>query len=162
MLRTLPFLAVSLLPLLAGGCAINSGDGDASPQVGEGVAATAATQAAPAAPKAPKAAPAKASSAQQAKLEGPAPESLVGSDQASIQKLVGTPTLVRKEKGVEVWQYTDNSCTLIMYFYDDKASGARKLTYMDAVARNGADDASVTPASCLSGQIAAFKTKPVG
>ncbi len=165
MSRSIRFLAVSLLPLLTGACAITSGNGDAvvsgSQAAGTATAGNDAQAAATTTSALPAKTPAKGGQ-QQAKLEGPAPETLVGSDMASIQKLVGAPELVRKEKGVEVWQYADNSCTLLMYFYDDKASGARKLTYMEAVTKDAADDPNVTSASCLSSQIAAYKAKPLG
>lgn len=94
------------------------------------------------------------------KLEGPAPETLIGSNQDGILKLVGAPGLVRHEKGVDVWQYAEESCVLLLYFYDDKAGG-RKLTYLEAMPK-AANTAAVSPAGCLSDQIRAFKAKDLG
>jgi hypothetical protein len=98
----------------------------------------------------------------QERIEGPSPDSLVGSDGAGILRLVGAPGLVRHERGVEVWQYTDDTCVLLLYFYDG-TDGARKLTYLEALAKTGADAASaVSPAGCLSDQIHAFRAKDLG
>jgi hypothetical protein len=95
-------------------------------------------------------------------IEGPSPDSLMGSDRDGILTLVGVPGLVRRERGVEVWQYTDDTCVLLLYFYDD-ANGARKLTYLEALAKAGADAAgAVSPAGCLSDQIHAFRAKDLG
>ncbi|MFO1186910.1 MAG: hypothetical protein U1E87_05350 [Alphaproteobacteria bacterium] len=90
------------------------------------------------------------------RIEGPAPETLIGSDEAGIVKLVGAPGLVRREKGVDVWQYTDEICTLLLYFYDKE--GARQLTYLEALPKTPGG-AGVTQASCLSDQIRAFHEK---
>lgn len=73
-------------------------------------------------------------------------------------KLIGAPGLVRREKGVEVWQYTDNSCTLLLYFYEDQ-SGKRKLNYSETLSKGPAE---VAPAACLASQIRAFKAKDLG
>jgi hypothetical protein len=98
----------------------------------------------------------------QKRIEGPSPDSLMGSDPAEILKLVGAPGLVRHERGVEVWQYTDDICVLLLYFYDD-TDGARKLTYLEALAKSGASEASaVSPAGCLSDQARAFRAKDLG
>lgn len=90
------------------------------------------------------------------RIDAPAPETLIGSDEAGIVKLVGSPGLVRREKGVDVWQYTDDTCTLLLYFYDKE--GARKLTYLEALPKTK-DGEDVTKASCLSAQIRAYRAK---
>lgn len=93
------------------------------------------------------------------RIEGPAPESLIGSEEGAVIKLVGAPGLVRREKGVDVWQYTDETCTLLLFFYDKE--GARRLTYLEAMPKAPGGEA-VTQASCLSAQIRAFRAKDLG
>ncbi len=93
------------------------------------------------------------------RIEGPAPESLIGSEEGAVIKLVGAPSLVRREKGVDVWQYTDEACTLLLFFYDKE--GARRLTYLEAMPKTPGGE-GVTQASCLSAQIRAFRAKDLG
>ena len=89
-----------------------------------------------------------------------APDALIGSDQNAILKIIGTPGLTRHERGVDVWQYTEGTCVLLMYFYDDK-DGNKKLSYSEARAK-APGDTSLTPASCLAKQVRAFRSKDQG
>jgi hypothetical protein len=148
-MRLLPFLPclVLALTLFLGACATTA---PMPPQ---------ATGPDPAAQ--PAQSPAPSPRGREAKLEGPAPDTLIGSDQDGIVKLVGAPGLVRRERGVEVWQYAPESCVLLLYFYDDKA-GARKLTYLEAMPKGAAGAGNVTQAGCLSEQIRTFKAKDLG
>jgi hypothetical protein len=152
--RHLPFAPLSFLAatLLLSGCAgLSAADRQAAGPAPGGASEPPATNEAGARAGGP-----------QRRIEGPSPDSLVGSDGAGILKLVGAPGLVRRERGVEVWQYTDDTCVLLLYFYDD-TDGARKLTYLEALAKAGADAAgAVSPAGCLSDQIHAFRAKDLG
>jgi hypothetical protein len=96
----------------------------------------------------------------EARLEGPAPETLTGSDQTAILKLVGPPGLIHRERSAEVWQYAEESCVLLLYFYDK--DGTKTLTYFEAMAKTATDPEGVSPAACLSQQIRAFKAKDLG
>jgi hypothetical protein len=70
--------------------------------------------------------------------------------------LLGAPGLVRKDKGVEVWQYARGSCVLMLYLYGDNA-GVRHVTYLEAMPQglSAASPAApgVTTQACLAEQI---------
>ena len=91
----------------------------------------------------------------------PPSESLIGKQGTDLLALLGAPGLVRKDKGVEVWQYARGSCVLILYLYDDKA-GARRVTYLEAMAQGlvPSSASAVTPETCLAEQMRAVPQKP--
>jgi hypothetical protein len=86
----------------------------------------------------------------------PPSKSFIGKGEGDLVQLLGNPSLVRREKGVEVFQYAPGTCTLLFYLYKD-AVGVRRVTYLEAVpaGANVSDPSSVTPDSCLADQIRA-------
>jgi hypothetical protein len=51
----------------------------------------------------------------------PKPAQLIGLSQFDIQKTLGEPSFVRKDQGVEIWQYKDQSCILDIFLYEKPA-----------------------------------------
>ena len=42
-----------------------------------------------------------------------------------IETLLGAPHLLREESGAQVWQYADQTCVMLLYFYEDSANNWR-------------------------------------
>ena len=89
----------------------------------------------------------------------PPSQSLIGKGSQDLVALLGTPGLVRHDKGVEVWQYARGSCVLIFYLYDDRAGG-RRVTYLEAMPQGAVTasppPAAVSPEACLGEQMRAL------
>ncbi len=58
-------------------------------------------------------------------------EALVGKGPEALRAMLGEPSLLRRDQGVEVWQYAGESCVLFLYLYPD-AAGAPVVSYVDA------------------------------
>ncbi len=43
----------------------------------------------------------------------------MGKDAATIENLLGAPTLLREETGAQIWQYANVHCVLLLYLYED-------------------------------------------
>jgi len=50
--------------------------------------------------------------------KNPKPAQLIGLSHFDIQRTLGDPNFVRKDKGVEIWQYKDDSCILDLFLYE--------------------------------------------
>ena len=48
------------------------------------------------------------------------PSKLVGLSQFDVKQALGTPSFVRKDKGVEVWQYRSQDCILDLFLYESR------------------------------------------
>lgn len=108
-----------------------------------------------------------ASSARSAQTPGvavnaPPSQSLIGKGQSDLLALLGSPGLVRKDKGVEVWQYASASCVMLFYLYDDK-SGRRRITYLEAMppspSASPLTSSGISPETCLADQMRALASK---
>ena len=64
------------------------------------------------------------------------PNQLMGLDRDSLAALLGQPTLVRREKPAEIWQYVTADCVFDVVLYDN--GPAYRVTYLEA--RNAAAD----------------------
>ena len=47
------------------------------------------------------------------------PTRLVGMDQIDIKRTLGKPHFIRKDKGVEIWQYKAENCILDLFLYQE-------------------------------------------
>jgi hypothetical protein len=65
----------------------------------------------------------------------PAAPELVGLSQADLARLLGQPTLLRREPPGEVWQYAGRACVLHVFLYAEP-SGSRVAHY-ESVQRAG-------------------------
>jgi len=54
----------------------------------------------------------------------PKPEQLIGFSHFDIQRTLGDPNFVRKDQGVEIWQYKDDECILDLFLYE-KTNGLK-------------------------------------
>jgi hypothetical protein len=89
----------------------------------------------------------------------PEPQTLIGKGKSDLVALLGNPALVRKERGVEVWQYAGGQCVMLFYLYDDATAGTPRVTYLEAMPQGLSGD--VTAQLCLSEQILAAAGRPV-
>lgn len=48
------------------------------------------------------------------------PAKLVGMSQFDIKKALGEPSFVRRDDGVEIWQYRAENCILDLFLYDGR------------------------------------------
>ena len=50
-------------------------------------------------------------------LDAPAPEELIGLKPVELSEAFGTASLVRKDRGTEIWQYRARECVLFLFLY---------------------------------------------
>ncbi|MDV7341686.1 hypothetical protein RYZ26_18945 [Terasakiella sp. A23] len=48
------------------------------------------------------------------------PEKLVGMSEFDVKRALGNPGFVRKDKGVEIWQYHTDNCILDLFLYESR------------------------------------------
>ena len=84
------------------------------------------------------------------------PGDLTGLEGSALQRLLGTPGLVRKDYPAEVWQYRNPSCVLDIYLYPDHD----RLTVAHAEARAPRITGDPLPA-CIT-EFAQSRQKTVG
>ncbi|SCA56421.1 exported hypothetical protein [Candidatus Terasakiella magnetica] len=51
------------------------------------------------------------------------PEKLVGMSAFDVKQTLGLPSFVRKDNGVEIWQYRTQNCILDLFLYEDRQNG---------------------------------------
>jgi hypothetical protein len=68
------------------------------------------------------------------------PEKLVGMSSRDIRQALGQPSFVRKDKGVEIWQYHSQTCILDLFLYE---SSTKKLTVDHSELRGSKRDSRV-------------------
>lgn len=67
----------------------------------------------------PRAAPAIAVIPAEPEINAPQPKDVLGWSTARVANTFGAATLVRNERGAEIWQYTTDACVLFFFFYPD-------------------------------------------
>lgn len=67
------------------------------------------------------------------------PDELLGLSADDITAKLGRPTLVRRERGVEIWQYRQTDCVLDLFLY----GSARQVEHVDLRDRGDATEAAV-------------------
>lgn len=50
------------------------------------------------------------------------PSLLLGLSKLDVEQTLGAPSFVRKDKGVEIWQYKQEDCILDLFLYEDNKS----------------------------------------
>jgi hypothetical protein len=78
--------------------------------------------------------PAAATLAAVAPAAGHPPE-LIGLTRADVARLLGAPTLLRREPPAEVWQYAGGACVLHVFIYQEV--GGSRVAYYEAAQRSG-------------------------
>ncbi len=68
------------------------------------------------------------------KAAGVNPDDLMGKEAAELRRLLGEPSLLRREKSAEVWQYAGETCVLFLYLYP-AATGNPSVSFIDARAK---------------------------
>ncbi|HLI10136.1 MAG TPA: hypothetical protein VKY65_00935 [Alphaproteobacteria bacterium] len=97
----------------------------------------------PAAP-APTAPPATESAAA-AGAAGPSLAQLKGLTAGELKRVLGTPTLLRRDGPAQLWQYAGTGCVLHVYLYDD--GGTFRVAYSEV----RVDDAEIAnPPACVA------------
>jgi len=67
------------------------------------------------------------------------PDELLGLSADDVTARLGRPTLVRRERGVEIWQYRQTDCVLDLFLYGT----ARQVEHVDLRDRGDATEAAV-------------------
>jgi hypothetical protein len=65
---------------------------------------------------------------------------------SDIEELLGAPHLLREESGAQVWQYADQSCVMLLYFYEDDSNDWR-VTHAETRQKNSATGSSANCAT---------------
>ena len=65
------------------------------------------------------------------------PLSLVGLATDSLEQIFGRPTLVRHDRGAEVWQYGKGDCVLDLFLYVNDGEPVPRVSYLETRDRNG-------------------------
>lgn len=60
---------------------------------------------------------------------------LIGLTRADVSRLLGTPTLLRREPPAEVWQYAGAACVLHVFIYQEQDGG--RVAHYEAAKRSG-------------------------
>jgi len=76
---------------------------------------------------------------------------LKGKTSAEITDIFGAPTLLRKDKPAEVWQYLTGHCALHLVFYPEDDSDIMRVTYFAMNDRKAAEQVGVK--SCFKSQL---------
>ncbi len=98
-------LSVLALTLLAG-CASDGAGTIADPDTAPVPEAAPAVAVIPAEPTIPE-------------VDAPAPSEMLGWSTSQVTETLGAATLVRNERGAEIWQYRTDACVLFLFFYHD-------------------------------------------
>jgi len=80
-------------------------------------------------------------------------ENIMNLAPGTLRNILGNPSLERKEKGVQVWLYTNAECVLNLYFYPDD-NGDFRLDYVATEATDPtAENPTVSPNGCLDSHV---------
>ncbi|MBK8210914.1 MAG: hypothetical protein IPK78_14080 [Rhodospirillales bacterium] len=77
----------------------------------------------------------------------PAPAQLVGLDADQLERLLGPADFKRSDGPAELLQYRDTECIIDLFLYPDAASGAYRVTHVDArdrILNGGAEQTCVS------------------
>ncbi|NOZ42848.1 MAG: hypothetical protein GXP02_06760 [Alphaproteobacteria bacterium] len=82
---------------------------------------------------------------------------IMGLAPETIQNILGTASLIRKEKNARVWLYKNQECRLHLYFYPND-NGDFRLDYIETAAVNSSTKATtkghgLSPNACLDSLI---------
>lgn len=64
--------------------------------------------------------------------KAPPADALIGASWGAVRALLGDPGLIRRDQGVEVWQYPGPTCVLLLYLYRPESGGDPKTAFIDA------------------------------
>lgn len=53
------------------------------------------------------------------------PQKLVGLSHHNVKRVLGDPSFIRTDKGVEIWQYRAEDCILDLFLYTNRHDGLR-------------------------------------
>ena len=73
------------------------------------------------------------------------PTQFLGKTKIALSDKLGTPTMIRKEDVVEVWQYRLLTCVVDFYFYPDAGAQVARHTHMRSRFLNGV----INRAACM-------------
>ncbi len=169
-----PLPALSLLPLLAMGCATDGGEeaaalmqhalastraslamtGEARPAPAAAAQPAAASR--PAAPAALQPVPAPGAARPWGNAPPAAAAALVGVTAEQVRRMLGEPTIRRPEGAAEIWLYEAAACRLDVILYAEGAG----LVVGHAAARALGGGAGLTESACLSAVAAAPASAP--
>jgi len=68
-------------------------------------------------PEKPKLSARRLAAIQEFKLEDGTPDKLIGLDGFDVEQALGKPDFIRKDSGVEIWQYRTDKCILDLFLY---------------------------------------------
>ena len=71
-----------------------------------------------------------------ASVKVPPSAQFIGKDRSSLTSILGEPSLVRRETGVEVLQFSNGACVLIAYLYASEERAFR-IRHLEAVGAGG-------------------------
>ncbi len=57
-------------------------------------------------------------------VDAPAPDELIGLKPVELSEAFGTASLVRKDRGTEIWQYRARECVLFLFLYTKSSNNA--------------------------------------
>ncbi|WP_417782988.1 hypothetical protein [Terasakiella pusilla] len=53
------------------------------------------------------------------------PSKLIGLSQQNVKRVLGDPSFIRTDKGVEIWQYRAQDCILDLFLYTNRQDGLK-------------------------------------
>lgn len=57
-------------------------------------------------------------------VTAPTPEALIGLKPVELSETFGTASLVRRDRGTEIWQYRARECVLFLFLYTESSNDA--------------------------------------
>jgi hypothetical protein len=84
------------------------------------------------------------------------PRRLIGLDQNAVQRLLGTPSFMRKDLPAQLWRYATGGCVLDIFLYGRSSSGPFVVRHLSARAASAAPIAApqaaaeINPRACLA------------
>ena len=93
------------------------------------------------------------------------PRRLIGLDQDAIQRLLGTPSFMRKDLPAQLWRYAGGGCVLDIFLYGKTSSGPFLVRHLSARASSAAPIAApqtaaeINPRACL-GELLRARSQP--
>lgn len=86
---------------------------------------------------------------------------LMGLDQDGLQKLLGTPSFMRRDAPAQLWRYAGGGCVLDVFLYRNGTTGPSVVKHLAARSATGAavagpaTGAEMDPRTCLSAMLRA-------
>jgi hypothetical protein len=108
---------------------------------------------------------ASASPARRPMPPAPPAADLVGMQAGEVEALLGPPSLLRRERDAQVWQYATDRCVLFLFLYP-RNGGGHAVDHIEATPASG-DDAAMTTAAmgrlldgCVEAAMRAYYGRP--